>query len=149
MRTLYGVGELDMDDVQAVGLGPEKFARRLRRHVPDARRELSADAAWFHDRLVDTTSVHVLHFFTQRSTFVARTAVEQSRRNEAVVRLLERHPSPAGADARFETGYLASLVQLLHGVLELLDPPEQFVHPAGGKRSGELDRGPVTDRHVL
>ncbi|MFF3290663.1 NACHT domain-containing protein [Streptomyces sp. NPDC003023] len=112
VRTLYALGELDMDDVQAVGLGPEEFARRLRRQAPDACRELSADSAWFHDRLVDTASVHVLHFFTRRSTFVARTAVEQSRRIEHLVRLLERQPSPDGVDARFESGYLASLVQL-------------------------------------
>lgn len=111
VRTLYGLGELDMDDVQAVGLGPERFARRLREQSPRASRELTADAARFHDRLVDTACAHILHFFTQRSTFVARTLVEQSRRIEEVVRLLERVPAPHAEDAAFEARYMASLVE--------------------------------------
>ncbi|WP_043267362.1 NACHT domain-containing protein [Streptomyces sp. CT34] len=111
-RTLYGLGELDMDDVQAVGLGPERFARRLRAQAPDACRELSKDGARFHDRLVDTASVHILHFFTQRSTFVARTLVEQSRRIEEVIGLLDRLPPPqSAADAAFEAEYADSLVK--------------------------------------
>ncbi|MGP3971106.1 NACHT domain-containing protein [Streptomyces sp. 6N223] len=109
-RTLHALGDLDMDDVQAVGLGPERFAARLRRQAgPDATRELSRDAALFHDRLVDAASVHILHFFTQRSTFVARTLVEQSQRLEEITRRL---PSPANPDAAFEEEYAASLVRL-------------------------------------
>jgi hypothetical protein len=109
-RTLHTLGDLDMDDVQAVGLGPERFAARLRQQAgPDATRELSRDAELFHDRLVDAASLHILHFFTQRSTFVARTLVEQSQRLEEIVRRL---PPRADPDAEFEEEYAASLVRL-------------------------------------
>ncbi len=108
-RTLHALGTLEMDDVQAVALGAEAFARRLRDEAPSAAHALSADAALFHERLVDAAAVHVLHFFTQRSTFVARTLVEQSRRLDEVIRLLQQPPSP---DAAFEAEYAASLVRL-------------------------------------
>ncbi|WP_077059742.1 NACHT domain-containing protein [Streptomyces sp. MP131-18] len=111
-RTLHGLGTLDMDDAQAVGLGPERFAGLLRTRAPDACRGLSADGALLHDRLIDSASVHILHFFTQRSTFVPRTLVEQSRRIEEVIRLLTRTPEPAAEDLPFEAEYTASLVQL-------------------------------------
>ncbi|MFR0355219.1 NACHT domain-containing protein [Streptomyces sediminimaris] len=118
-RTLSGLGGLDMDDVQAVALGPEGFVRRLRLSTPDACQHLSADATWFHDRLVETAGVHILHFFTQRSTFLARTAVEQSRRLEQAMRLLEQLPSPDAADLAFETAYVESLVPL-HGQVTIV-----------------------------
>jgi hypothetical protein len=113
-RTLHALGDLDMDDVQAVGLGPEAFATRLRRQAgPDATRHLSRDAALFHDRLVNAASLHILHFFTQRSTFVARTLVEQSQRLEEIIRRLpSRSTSPSSPDAAFEAEYAASLVRL-------------------------------------
>jgi hypothetical protein len=111
-RTLRGLGTLDMDDAQAVGLGPERFAGLLRGRTPDACRGLSRDGALLHDRLVDGAAVHILHFFTQRSTFVPRTLVEQSRRLDEVVRLLARAPGPAAEDDPFEREYTASLVRL-------------------------------------
>ncbi|CAG7627377.1 hypothetical protein SBRY_20359 [Actinacidiphila bryophytorum] len=43
---------------------------------------------------------------------------------------------------RLLAGELDGLLELLHAVEELVDPP-------GGQRAGELHRGPVTDRDVL
>ncbi|MEO3753365.1 NACHT domain-containing protein [Streptomyces sp. B6B3] len=117
VRSLHGLGTLEMDDVQAVGLGPEAFARRLREAAPDAARELSAGAALFHGRLVNTAALHVLNFFTQRSTFVERTLVEQSRRLDELIRQLQR-PAPS-PDAGFEGDYAASMVRL-HGQLTIV-----------------------------
>ncbi|MGP4109907.1 NACHT domain-containing protein [Streptomyces sp. 4N509B] len=118
-RSMVALGELDMDDVQAVALGPERLAERLRRAARGdggreavSREAVSRDAALFHERLVDAAAVHILHFFTQRSTFVARTLVEQTRRLEEIVGALHRQGEPGGQDAAFEEAYLASLVRL-------------------------------------
>ncbi|MEV8408375.1 hypothetical protein AB0R12_21965 [Streptomyces niveus] len=64
-RTLHALGDLDMDDVQAFGLGPERLAAELsRRAGPDTRRLLSDDAARFHDRLLETACVHLVRLFS-------------------------------------------------------------------------------------
>lgn len=114
-RTLASLGTLTMDDVQAVRLGPEAFAHTLRTHAPDAARDLSADAEALYEQVVDAAALHLLNFFTQRSTFVARTLVEQSRmlsRQAAVLDLLcERLPAQSAEDARFERQYAAHIVR--------------------------------------
>src|SRR5690606_886114 len=74
---LLVLGDLDMDDVQAVRLGYRELARTL--HLRAATRHLSADAALFLDSVTEWACLHIVNFFTQRSTFVARTLVEQSR----------------------------------------------------------------------
>ncbi|WP_326797297.1 NACHT domain-containing protein [Streptomyces sp. NBC_01808] len=138
-RSLTALGDLDLDDVQAVQLGPEALARRLRRAAAqsgggDPVRELSADAASFHDTLLDTACLHILHFFSQRSTFVARTLVEQSRRQaDQIARLdalIARTPLPAAQDAAFEREYFAYAAKkhgrlTIYGV-DLADSPAKW-----------------------
>nr|WP_317633439.1 hypothetical protein [Streptomyces sp. HUAS 15-9] len=95
-RTLMHLGELEMDDVQAVQMGPQALLQALKAAGPDATRDLSADAAQLHDALLATACVHILHFFTQRSTFVARTLVEHSSRRPGRGHFLAgRPPQPA------------------------------------------------------
>ncbi|MFJ9933277.1 NACHT domain-containing protein [Streptomyces virginiae] len=107
--TLHALGDLTLTDVEAVRLGPEAFARRLRAAAPDTG--LSRDAELFHDRLVELASLHILNFFTQRSTFVAATLVEQSRLHAETIakvdELLTRLPRQDGRDTAFEERYLA------------------------------------------
>ncbi|MER5216531.1 NACHT domain-containing protein [Streptomyces sp. NPDC002838] len=111
--TLGALGELDMDDVQAVRLGREELARRLAAARPDATRDLSADATALHDSLLDLSCLHILHFFTQRSTFVAHAQVAQTRMLDETLRLLDmlvdRIPRPGSADEEFENRYLAQI----------------------------------------
>ncbi|MFI0238103.1 NACHT domain-containing protein [Streptomyces sp. NPDC016845] len=105
-RTLRSLGDLGMDDVQAVRLGHRELARTLRAAAPAPG--LSTDAAYFLDSLTEWACLHILHFFTQRSTFVARTLVEQSRgQAETIAKLdalLARAPGSA-ADRAFEQRY--------------------------------------------
>ncbi|MFF0726202.1 NACHT domain-containing protein [Streptomyces sp. NPDC004134] len=138
-RSLTALGDLDLDDVQAVQLGPEALARRLRLAAArsgggDPVRELSADAAYFHDALLDTACLHILHFFSRRSTFVARTLVEQSRRQaDQIARLdalIARTPLPAAQDAAFEREYFAYAAKkhgrlTIYGV-DLADSPAKW-----------------------
>ncbi|MFI5879967.1 NACHT domain-containing protein [Streptomyces sp. NPDC051554] len=111
--TLGALGDLDMDDVQAVRLGHTELARRLTSARPDATRDLTADATALHASLVDLSCLHILHFFTQRSTFVARAQVAQTRLLDETLRLLDalvdRFPRPGSADEEFETRYLAHI----------------------------------------
>jgi hypothetical protein len=120
--TLYALGDLDMTDVQAVELGHERLAARLRAASGHPERDLSADAAHFHSRLLTTACLHVLHFFTQRSAFVPRTLVEQTRRQGELLakvdELIARTPGPGDADASFEQRY-ASYVATRHGQLTI------------------------------
>ncbi|MFE7853930.1 NACHT domain-containing protein [Streptomyces sp. NPDC057403] len=111
--TLGALGDLDMDDVQAVRLGHEELAHRLAAARPDATRELSADAAELYTSLLDLSCLHILHFFTQRSTFVANAQVAQTRLLDETLRMLDalvdRIPRPGSADEEFETRYLAHI----------------------------------------
>ncbi|MFE7542731.1 NACHT domain-containing protein [Streptomyces platensis] len=120
--TLRGLGDLDMDDVQAVRLGATALAERLEAASPHAVRGLSGDAELLHATLLGTACLHIVHFFTQRSAFVARTLVQQSRSLDSLITLIDeflaRHPSPRAADAAFERGYLAYLARK-HGRLTI------------------------------
>ncbi|WP_414507240.1 NACHT domain-containing protein [Streptomyces sp. NEAU-L66] len=120
--TLHGLGDLDMDDVQAVRLGATALAARLEAARPHAVHGLSRDAELLHATLLGTACLHIVHFFTQRSAFVARTLVQQSRSLDSLITLidefLERHPSPRAADAAFERGYLAYIARK-HGRLTI------------------------------
>ncbi|MEV7173060.1 NACHT domain-containing protein [Streptomyces sp. NPDC093224] len=131
--TLHALGDLDLSDLEAVRLGPAAFARRLRAAAPDPG--LSRDAALFHDRLVDLACLHVLNFFTQRSTFVAATLVEQSRLHAETIakmdELLTRLPRQDARDTSFEERYVTYLA-LRHGALTIfgLDlPPDSARWP--------------------
>ncbi|MFJ8134045.1 NACHT domain-containing protein [Streptomyces hydrogenans] len=118
---LLALGDLDMDDVQAVHLGPRALARRLRAAAP-APDGLAADSVLYLDTATEWACHHILEFFTRRSSFVARTLVEQTRGQAALARRVEAlaaaHPGPLAEDAAFERRYLAHLARK-HGHLTL------------------------------
>ncbi|MEU0659054.1 NACHT domain-containing protein [Streptomyces lavendulocolor] len=120
-RTLLALGDLDMDDVQAVHLGHRELAGRLRRAAPGPA-GLSTDAAGFLDSLTEWACLHILHFFTQRSTFVARTLVEQAHTQAELIAkvdaLIARTPRPFARDASFELRYRAYVAKK-HGSLTI------------------------------
>ncbi|GAA2104902.1 NACHT domain-containing protein [Streptomyces albiaxialis] len=119
-RTLWIIGELDTTDVQAVRLGPQDYARRLRSAVPGADRELTPDAAWFHDRLLVTVCLHLLHHLIRRSPRLAARLPERAHRIrqlidlndvEAVRGLEGPGGRPSVEDADFEARYADSVVE--------------------------------------
>ncbi|WP_335941661.1 NACHT domain-containing protein [Streptomyces sp. PTD5-9] len=118
--SLRVMGTLDMDDVQAVKLGHLGLARRLRSQSRTATLGLSNDAVALHASVLDTACLHILNFFTQRSAFVPRTLVEQSRSIEELAlkidALIARAPSPA--DGPFEDRY-AGYIAAKHGKLSI------------------------------
>jgi hypothetical protein len=113
-RTVHCLGDLDMDDVQAVQLGHKALAKRLRDTDPHTTYHLSDDATRLHDALVEVVCLHILHFFTQRSTFIARTLVSHSNQlAESIARidrLLERTPSLLAEDSAFEARYAEHII---------------------------------------
>ncbi|MFJ4772283.1 NACHT domain-containing protein [Streptomyces uncialis] len=125
-RTLCALGDLDMDDVQAVRLGHRELARTLYTRAaadgPAPDHELSADASVFLTSAVEWASLHILQFFTQRSTFVARTLVDQSRAQTEMIakldELITRAPRPDARRASFERRYRAQLAAK-HGKLTI------------------------------
>ncbi|USA01912.1 NACHT domain-containing protein [Streptomyces lydicamycinicus] len=78
-RTLHALADIGMDDLDAARLLPAEFARRLCGTVPGATRDLTHDGARLHGLLLDVAARHLLYLFTERSAFVARTLVEQTR----------------------------------------------------------------------
>ncbi|MEU9034154.1 NACHT domain-containing protein [Streptomyces sp. NPDC048352] len=108
--TLHALGDLTLSDVDAVRLGAADFARALRRAASRPERELTADATYFYERLLEAACLHILHFFTQRSTFVAHSLVAQTRGiaelTAKVDELIRRDPLPGAQDAAFEEEYL-------------------------------------------
>ncbi|BCL27177.1 NACHT domain-containing protein [Streptomyces aurantiacus] len=122
-RTLHALGDLDMDDVHAFALGPERLAAELSRSAgPDTRRLLSEDAARFHDRLLETACVHLVRFFSRRPGFAARAQIEQSRemreQSEKLDRILRQLPDISSQDAQFEEEYARYVVEF-HGRLTI------------------------------
>ncbi|MFF4423348.1 NACHT domain-containing protein [Streptomyces sp. NPDC001549] len=121
-QTLRGLGELTMTDLDAVRLGSAAFARELRAVSGRPQRELGTDATYFYERLVDAACLHILQFFTQRSTFVAHALVEQTRGiaelTAKVDELIRRDPLPGAEDAAFEQLYLP-YVEKKHGKLTI------------------------------
>jgi hypothetical protein len=129
-RRLLALGDLDMDDVQAVRLGHRELAARLRGE-PDG---LSTDAGHFLDSATEWACLHILEFFTRRSTFVARTLVEQTRDQAALIakvdELLARTPRPATTDTSFDRRYLSYVAErhnhlTIYG-LDLRDSPDRW-----------------------
>ncbi|MCX4411191.1 NACHT domain-containing protein [Streptomyces sp. NBC_01764] len=132
--TLAALGELTLTDVAAVRLGAEPFARELRTAAGRPERQLSADATYLYERLVDDACVHILNFFTQRSQFVARGHVEQTRLLAEVIakidELIARSPLPGARDAEFEERYFAYITTkhsklTIYGI-DLLDTPRKW-----------------------
>ncbi|OMI38441.1 NACHT domain-containing protein [Streptomyces sparsogenes] len=123
--TLQALGDLDMDDVQAVRLGHQALARMLidATLAKGNKLFLSHAATALYRRLVDTACLHILHFFTQRSTFVHRTLVEQSGQLADLITkvdiLIERIPSQPAEDAGFEKDY-GHFVQKKYGTLTIV-----------------------------
>ncbi|WP_078594092.1 NACHT domain-containing protein [Streptomyces sp. NRRL S-920] len=118
--SLRSLGTLAMDDVQAVRLGHLALSRQLRAQNRTATLGLSHDAVTLHAGVMDTACLHILNFFTQRSTFVPRTLLEQSRGIEELTRkidaLITRSPPPA--DGPFEKRY-AHYIAAKHGKLSI------------------------------
>ncbi|MFJ4337172.1 NACHT domain-containing protein [Streptomyces sp. NPDC088915] len=118
---LLALGDLDMDDVQAVRLGHRDLARRLRAAAP-APDGLSTDSVLYLETLTEWACLHILEFFTRRSTFVARSLVEQTRAQAELLaktdELIRRTPRAETRDAEFERRYLAHLAKK-HGRLTI------------------------------
>ncbi|UQT57166.1 NACHT domain-containing protein [Streptomyces durmitorensis] len=112
-RTLYALADLDLSDVEAVRLGQGPLATKLYDQAGGSRltRPLSQNSASLYIRLLDSACLHILHFLTQRSTFIARSLVEQSRQlDELITRtdvLIQRVGSQSAQDAGFEGRYEA------------------------------------------
>ncbi|MEV0257941.1 NACHT domain-containing protein [Streptomyces sp. NPDC050732] len=110
--TLYALPELDLDDVGAVRLGHERLAAELYERAGGRQlvRFLSQDTVSLYTRLLESACLHILHFLTQRSTFVARSLVEQSRQLDELItrtdivirRLADRSAEDAGFERRYE-----------------------------------------------
>ncbi|MFE1771799.1 NACHT domain-containing protein [Streptomyces sp. NPDC059008] len=132
--TLRGLGDLDMDDVQAVRLGSTALAERLEAAAPHAVRGLSRDAELLHATLLGTACLHIVHFFSRRSTFVARTLVQQSRSLDDLITVIDeflaRYPSQSASDTAFERSYLAYVARkhsrlTIYGI-DLADSPDRW-----------------------
>ncbi|MGW3633467.1 NACHT domain-containing protein [Streptomyces sp. NPDC005122] len=108
-RRLLAFGDLDMDDVHAVRFGHRELAKQLHDQAP-ATDGLSSDACYFLDSATEWACLQILEFFTRRSTFVARTLVEQTRTQAELIarvdELLARAPRPDHRDTAFERRYL-------------------------------------------
>ncbi|MGW0752547.1 NACHT domain-containing protein [Streptomyces sp. NPDC002587] len=120
--TLHALGDLTHTDLDAVRLGSEALARELRRVSGRPEAQLGADATYFYERLLEAACLHILHFFTQRSTFVAHALVQQTRGiaelTAKVDELIRRAPLPGAEDAAFEQTYLPYLAKR-HGKLTI------------------------------
>ncbi|WRZ20758.1 NACHT domain-containing protein [Streptomyces sp. NBC_00243] len=115
-------------------LGHKGLALHLRAAGGDPERDLSLDATLFYESILDTACLHVLHFFTQRSAFVARTLVEQCRKQSELIakvdELIARNPLPGGTDGAFEQRYLAYVATkhshlTIYGI-DLVNSPERW-----------------------
>ncbi|MEV6005811.1 NACHT domain-containing protein [Streptomyces sp. NPDC051976] len=106
--TLLALGEIGMNDVQAVRLGHRTLAHTLKKRAPAATKYLSANATYTFNTLLEVCCLHILNFFTQRSTFIARTLVEATNQLEEQSHqlgiLIGRIPQPV-KDSAFEHRY--------------------------------------------
>ncbi|MFK4544551.1 hypothetical protein RKD29_004147 [Streptomyces tendae] len=131
---LLALGDLDMDDVQAVRLGHGELAARLRRQAAGSADGLSTDARHFLDSATEWACLHVLEFFTRRSTFVARTLVAQTRGQAELIakvdELIARVPRPDARDTAFERRYLPYVAEQHNRItiygLDLRDSPDRW-----------------------
>ncbi|MEU3900011.1 NACHT domain-containing protein [Streptomyces sp. NPDC045251] len=121
-HTLSRLGEITVEDYEAVGLGPERFARELRTGMPLAPYGLGESGTLLYERLLHTAALHILNFLTQRSTYVARQQTVQTQQLARLVRavdvLLERLPSQSSEDAGFEERY-ADHIAARYGTLTI------------------------------
>ncbi|WP_217247932.1 NACHT domain-containing NTPase [Streptomyces sp. AC602_WCS936] len=123
-RTLLAIAEVDVTDADAVRLGPQGYARRLRGAVQGADRGLSPDAAWFHDALLVSVCLHVLHHLVRRSPHLQRQLPSRASRIAQLVDLGDaeaaaRQPERSAQDVAFEAEY-AQWVARRHGWLTIV-----------------------------
>ncbi|WP_405842745.1 NACHT domain-containing protein [Streptomyces sp. NBC_01518] len=132
-RRLLALGDLAMDDVQAVRLGHRELARQLEYGAP-APAGLSTDARYFLGNATEWACLQILEFFTRRSTFVARTLVEQTRTQAELIarvdELIARTPRPGSQDRTFERRYLPYVAErhnhiTIYGI-DLRDSPDRW-----------------------
>ncbi|GHI05895.1 ATP-binding protein [Streptomyces cellostaticus] len=133
-RRLLALGDLNMDDVQAVRLGHRELARQLHQADFVFGNGLSRDASLFLDSATEWACLQILEFFTRRSSFVARTLVEQSRGQAELIakvdELIARIPRPDARDTAFERRYLPYVAQqhnhiTIYGI-DLRDSPDRW-----------------------
>ncbi|MEU2062070.1 NACHT domain-containing protein [Streptomyces sp. NPDC013455] len=137
-RRLLALGDLDMDDVQAVRLGHQELAKRLNYGSAadglSAVDGLSADACYFLDSATEWACLQIVDFFTRRSSFVPRTLVEQSRYYAELIarvdELISRVPRPDARDTDFERRYLPYVAAqhdhiTIYGI-DLRDSPDRW-----------------------
>lgn len=141
-RTLLAVGELDLTDVDAVRLGPQDYARRLRGAVQGADRALSPAAAWFHDELLVAVCLHVLYHFVRRSPHIQRHMAERASRIRQLIDLNDaeaaaRQPERSQEDRDFEAAYAEEVVRQ-HGWLTIV----------GVDLANAPDRWPLEDTYL-
>ncbi|MFJ8194905.1 NACHT domain-containing protein [Streptomyces sp. NPDC096094] len=131
---LLALGDLDMDDVQAVRLGHRELAKQLQYRGDGAFGVLSADACYFLDSATEWACLHILEFFTRRSTFVARTLVAQTRGQAELIakvdELITRTPRPDARDTAFERRYLPYAAEQYNHItiygIDLRDSPDRW-----------------------
>ncbi|MEU6386538.1 NACHT domain-containing protein [Streptomyces bauhiniae] len=120
-RRLLALGEIDMDAVQSARLDERELADQLGCAAAPLD-GLSGDAELFLERASGWACGQIIEYFSRRSTFLARTVVEQSRTQArtaaGVEELLVRNRRPDTLDRDFETRYLAHLAKK-HGRLTI------------------------------
>lgn len=123
-HSLAALGTITIEDYEAVALGPEGFARLLRSNAGAVVISfgLGTSAELLYDQLLLTASLHILNFFTQRSTYIARQQTRQAQKLARLAQtidiLLDRLPSQTSEDAAFEALYATHIAQR-HGTLTI------------------------------
>ncbi|MES4909468.1 MULTISPECIES: NACHT domain-containing protein [unclassified Streptomyces] len=147
-RTLHALGTVDLNDVQAVRLGPERFAGHLAVAAPDAGRDLSAGAARLHGALLELACLHILRFLTRRSAFVARALAEDATSHADAAPTADADAAAAStADAAFEERYAHDIVTghnhlTIYGI-DLAHSPDSWpLESAYLSLEAETDAGP-------
>ncbi|NGN66772.1 NACHT domain-containing protein [Streptomyces sp. A7024] len=121
-RTLHAMGEVEMDDVQALGLRPDAFAAELRSRAPDVERELTEEGTLLYRLLLELAARHILEFFSKQKQFETATLVAYGQYiadlEDRYTRLADRLPSRTSEDAAFERRYKRDIA-VLHNQLTI------------------------------
>ena len=153
-RRLLALGGLDMDDVQAVRLGHRELARQLEYGAP-VPAGLSTDACHFLANATEWACLQILEFFTRRSTFVARTLVEQTRTQAELIaridELIARTPRPGTHDRAFERRYLSHVAErhnhiTIYGI-DLRDSPDRWPLEVAYLSLEATEEHPLSEEH--
>ncbi|QTA34067.1 NACHT domain-containing protein [Streptomyces sp. CA-256286] len=114
-QTILALGDLDIDDAQAVYLKHDGLAMLLKRAKPQVRKDLPESLTPLYDTILGVCCLHVLEFFSSRPEFAARTQIEHTamlhEQDRILLSLLERLPDPKSNDTLFEKTYSESLVR--------------------------------------